>query len=306
MSVTKILVVEDHEPFRRFIRLELQQRAEFHVVGEVSDGLEAVQQAQGLQPDVILLDIGLPGINGIEAARQVRRLVPDARILFVSQESSSYLVEETFRLGGFGFVQKMRAKTDLLPAIDHVLDGKRFLSDGLESDGMNFRTTNRHEVVFCSDDAVLLEALTSFIADALKNGNPAIVWATGSHRQSLLQTVSARGVDIEAAIRRETYIASDVAEPVDAIRIVATINGLRDAALKAGKKDPCVAVCGERAGRLWAGGDTDKAIGIEQYFNELAKRHHIEVLCPYPIPRERHDGESLKLVCGEHNVVSSR
>jgi DNA-binding NarL/FixJ family response regulator len=306
MPQTKILVVEDFEPFRRFVRLELQQRRDFQIVGELADGLEAVQQAQNLRPDLILFDIGLPSLNGIEAARQVHTLVPDAKILFVSQECSSYLVEETFRVGGLGYVQKLRSKTDLLPAIDRVLAGKRFVSDALRPENVNFQTRNRHEVVFCSDDAVLVEALTVFIADALNHGDPAIVWATESHRQSILQKLSARGVDIEVALERGTYIASDISEPVDAARIVEILNGLRDAASKAGKRNPCIAVCGERAGRLWASGETDKAIGIERFFNELAKSHHIELLCPYPIPRERHADENLKSVCAEHTVVNSR
>jgi DNA-binding NarL/FixJ family response regulator len=118
MPFLRVLVVEDYEPFRRFICLALQQRAEFHVIGEVSDGLEAVQRAQELQPDLILLDIGLPKLNGIEVAKRVRRLAPNARLLFVSQESSPDVVRETFRLGAQGYVHKTRAQSDLLPALE--------------------------------------------------------------------------------------------------------------------------------------------------------------------------------------------
>jgi CheY-like chemotaxis protein len=83
----KILVVEDYEPFRRVISSLLQHRAEFQVF-EAFDGLEAVQKAGELQPDLILLDIGLPKLNGLEAFKQIRRLAPNAQILFVTQESS--------------------------------------------------------------------------------------------------------------------------------------------------------------------------------------------------------------------------
>src|SRR5262245_4151898 len=113
MRFQRILVVEDFEPFRRFICLELQQRAEFQVIAEVSDGSEAVQRAQELRPDVILLDIGLPTVNGFEAARRIQQLIPSVRLLFVSQESSSDIVAEIFRLGAHGYVYKPRVKTDL-------------------------------------------------------------------------------------------------------------------------------------------------------------------------------------------------
>src|SRR5215510_15272387 len=121
MTSHRILVVEDYEPFRRFIRLELQKRPDLRVIGEVSDGLKAVQQAEELQPDLILLDIGLQNLNGIEAAKRIRTVAPDAKLLFVSLESSSKVLQETLRLGAQGFVHKPHAHRDLLPAIDTIL-----------------------------------------------------------------------------------------------------------------------------------------------------------------------------------------
>ena len=85
MSSLSVLVVEDYEPFRRFICSTLAKRPGLQIVGEVSGGLQAVQKAQELQPDLILLDIGLPKLNGIEAARRISRLEPAAKILFFSQ-----------------------------------------------------------------------------------------------------------------------------------------------------------------------------------------------------------------------------
>jgi DNA-binding NarL/FixJ family response regulator len=82
-----VLVVEDFEPFRRFIRSMLQKRPEFQVICEVSDGLEAVRRAGELQLDLILLDIGLPNLNGIEAAKRIRQVAPGTKIIFVTQNS---------------------------------------------------------------------------------------------------------------------------------------------------------------------------------------------------------------------------
>jgi DNA-binding NarL/FixJ family response regulator len=124
-------VVEDFEPFRRFVRSTLEKRPELQVICEVSDGLEAVHKAEELQPDLILLDIGLPTLNGIEAARQIRKLAPESKIIFVSQESSPGVVQEALNLGARGYVVKTKAAIDLLAAVEAVLEDRRFVSSGL-------------------------------------------------------------------------------------------------------------------------------------------------------------------------------
>jgi DNA-binding NarL/FixJ family response regulator len=122
------MVVDDFQPFRRFICSKLRQKPEVQVIWEVSDGLEAVQRAEELKPDLILLDIGLATLNGIEAARRIRGLVPESKIIFLTLESSADVVQEGMRLGAWGYVFKAHAESDLLQALDVVLSGKRFVS----------------------------------------------------------------------------------------------------------------------------------------------------------------------------------
>jgi DNA-binding NarL/FixJ family response regulator len=93
-SLFRVLVVEDYEPFRRFVCSTLAKRPGMQIIGEAADGLEAVEKAEELQPDFIVLDIGLPTLNGVEAARRIRKLSPKSKILFVSQESSADVVQE--------------------------------------------------------------------------------------------------------------------------------------------------------------------------------------------------------------------
>jgi DNA-binding NarL/FixJ family response regulator len=126
----RILVVEDYEPIRRVICSWLRGR-DFQVM-EAGDGSEAIDKAVELQPDLVLFDIGLPNLNGIESAKQVRSLVPSAKVVFVTQESSSDVIRETFRLGARGYIHKEHASRDLLPAIDAVLGGRRFVSSTLD------------------------------------------------------------------------------------------------------------------------------------------------------------------------------
>jgi DNA-binding NarL/FixJ family response regulator len=102
----------------------------------VADGLEAIQKAKLLVPELVLLDIGLPTLNGIEAARQIRQLVPESKIIFVSQESSAEVLEEAFSLGAWGYVAKTRAKLDILRAVDAALAGSRFVSAGLSFENL--------------------------------------------------------------------------------------------------------------------------------------------------------------------------
>ena len=123
-SQTRILLVDDVGPCREMIHTILQEHADFVVVGEAVDGLEAVEKAQQLDPDVILLDIGLPGINGLEAAREIRRLVPGAKIVFVSQNTDADVIQAAISSGAQGFVRKAHAARKLLPAIEAVLRGE--------------------------------------------------------------------------------------------------------------------------------------------------------------------------------------
>jgi DNA-binding NarL/FixJ family response regulator len=121
-------VVDDFEPWRRFVSSTLRKKPGLQVVGEASDGSEAFQKAVELAPDLILLDIGLPSQNGIEAARRIREIVPEAKILFLSEESSVDIVQEAMSFGASGYVFKTMAASDLLTAVETVLAGMKFVS----------------------------------------------------------------------------------------------------------------------------------------------------------------------------------
>jgi len=244
-------------------------------------------------------------LNGIEVARRLRKLVPHGKILLLTQISSPDVVREALSVGALGYVHKPHARSDLLPAIEAVLAGRRFLSRGLEvSEDSEAHASQRHEIQFCSDAAAVVDGLSRFIAAALNAGNAAIVWATESHRNSLLEKLRALGVDIDAAIQRGTYIPADADEPPDLARINEIIRGLSEAASRGGKKHPRVAVCGERAGRFWAQGKVDAAIQLERLLNELGKHNDVDILCPYPIPRANgQEDDVLKSICAEHTAV---
>jgi DNA-binding NarL/FixJ family response regulator len=128
LSSIRILLVDDFEGWLRQVRLLLQPRPEWQVIAEASDGSEAVQKAEELKPDLILLDISLPKLDGIEAARQIRKLSPNSRIVFLSQNKDPGVVRAALGTGALGYVRKTDAGRELLPAMDAVLRGEQFIS----------------------------------------------------------------------------------------------------------------------------------------------------------------------------------
>jgi DNA-binding NarL/FixJ family response regulator len=127
----RVLLVDDFEPWRLHVCAVLEARPGVHVVGHVADGLEAVQKAQELKPDPILLDIGLPNLNGIEAAERIRTLAPDIKIIFLTQEREKDLVRTALSTGAQGYVLKTDVGRELLTAVAEVLGSGDFVGSGI-------------------------------------------------------------------------------------------------------------------------------------------------------------------------------
>jgi DNA-binding NarL/FixJ family response regulator len=127
VSVIRVLVVDDFARFRDIIRSLLSRIPGLQVVGEADDGLEGVQLAEKLQPDLIVLDLNLPSLDGLEVARRTSKLSPGSKIVIASQECSPGVVQEAVRSGVLGFVAKAEIASQLIPAIEAALQGKRIL-----------------------------------------------------------------------------------------------------------------------------------------------------------------------------------
>ena len=314
-SSIRVLIVDDFPQFRRLLRSTLQTELELGAIVEAADGGEAIELAQALQPDLILLDIGLPKLDGIEAARRIRELSPRSKILFVSQESSIDIVQTAFSVGASGYVVKMDVGSELLTAVKAVLRGERFVGSRFAGhgffatsdvqapgsvrgdkilsalQGQDVQIARRHEAGFYSDDVSLLDGFTQFVGAALKAGNSAIVVATESHRDGLLPRLQAHGLDIAAAIDQGRYISLDAAETLstfmvngmpDPVRFFNVADDLLLNAAKAAKGEaPRVAVCGEGVALLWVHGNPEAAIRLEHLWNEIVKSYDVDVFCGY-------------------------
>jgi DNA-binding NarL/FixJ family response regulator len=130
-SIVRILVVDDFADWRRFIFERVKENLRFQIVGIACDGVEAVLKADYLQPDLILLDIGLPKLDGIGAARHIRKIAPDSKILFMSQVLDPEVARAALAAGGHGYVLKSDAGHELIAAVETVMAGKKFLSPRL-------------------------------------------------------------------------------------------------------------------------------------------------------------------------------
>jgi DNA-binding NarL/FixJ family response regulator len=140
----RILVVDDYLPWRRFVASVLLKQPEFQIIGEASDGLVAVEKAKELQPDLILLDIGLPQLNGIEAAQQIRELCPKSKILLATVDGSSTVAKTLLSASAHGYLVKSNAGSELLLAITDVLDGKQFVSPSVGLSGCDSKPEMDH------------------------------------------------------------------------------------------------------------------------------------------------------------------
>jgi DNA-binding NarL/FixJ family response regulator len=122
----RILVVDDHPVVRHGLRTLLRSRPEWEIIDEAEDGLEAVEKADRLQPDVILLDVSMPRMDGLEACRRIRKSVPKSEVLIVTQHDSPQMMREALGAGARGYVVKSEAARDLLAAVDTVSQHRFF------------------------------------------------------------------------------------------------------------------------------------------------------------------------------------
>lgn len=333
-AILRVLIVDDFEPWRNFLLSTLQKLPQFRVIGEESDGLSAVHRAEQFKPDLIVLDIGLPKLNGIEAGRRIRKISPDSRILFASADRSRETVEAALETGAGGYLVKTDAGSELLPAIEAVLQGRRFVSpslagepvaakqsrDGVEHDAEPLPQNGRarHEVDFYRDDIALVNGFCRSIGAALQVGAAAVVIATASHHTQILERLASNGVDINAAIERGRYLRLNAADALEMFMVDEMPDegrcrkALTDLIATIGRKetgqDGRVAVCGEGARILLEQGNVEAAIQLEHIWDKVAGQRGADTLCGFlwsAFP-EGENSPVFRGICAEHSEVHGR
>jgi DNA-binding NarL/FixJ family response regulator len=316
----RVLLVDDHYPWRRQIRSMLPHGADWHVVGEASDGLEAIKAMALLRPDLILLDVELPALNGLETARRILALDPSAKILFVTAHRSWDIAAAALNTGARGYVLKSHAGDELLPAMHASVNGRRFVSPVLAGRGVNGKARQGahhhrcHEACFYADDAPLLDHVARFAEAALRAGKAFIIVATEPRRAMFRQQLQADGLDIDAAVRHGRHISLDVADVLSSYLVdgrpdearfwqAATSLVMRAAQASTGEH-PGVAVYGEACGALLRDGQVEVAIRSEHLWDEVVRTFNVDMLCGYPAVIAHHDDQRvLQRVYAEHSAV---
>jgi DNA-binding NarL/FixJ family response regulator len=338
-------VVDDFVPWRNYVIAKLAEHPALKIVGFASDGLEAVLKAAELQPDLILMDVNLPTLSGISAARRIQELSLTTKILFVSQILDLDVALAALDAGGLGYVVKSDAENELLPAVEAAMSGKRFVSALLasrdftgvlgpqapigprteESIDLSSRRLTRnkafghsHEVEFFRNDASFLDRCTRFMGTALANGDSLILGATLSHANTLRQRLESEGCDVAEAIERGRYLVLEPADvlseflvngQLDSARVMKFAGNFVATALKAATgKHPRVAACGECSALLYAEGHAEAALEMERLTNELAYMYNIHILCGYPIERflSEEQRPMFQRICAEHSAIYSQ
>ena len=132
MSIS-ILIVDDHAMNRKLLRRHLEAQKDFLVVGEAEDGLEGIAKAQALVPDLVLMDVAMPGMDGIEATRVIHERLPQVKILILTLYSCSENIARALQSGALGYVLKESIDEELLAAIHAIMAGSRYFSAGVTS-----------------------------------------------------------------------------------------------------------------------------------------------------------------------------
>ena len=298
-----VLVVDDFEPWRRYVSSTLGKSSRWQLVGEAADGPGAIQKAADLQPDLILLDVSLPTLNGIEAARRILAHDPDLRILFVSEHQSWEVAEAALCTGARGYICKSDSGRELSPAMDAIVEGGRFVAARLGGRVIENRTNHsspnmhRHEAVFYSTNQLFLHDWASVAEQALKTGATFILVAFDSRRNRLEALLEARGVNVARAVRDGRFVSFTVDEAIsqwmvdgfpDETRFWPAVTSVMLAAARASTSEqPRVVACGECAPSLCAQGDARAAIRLEQLWDEVATTYNLDVFCGYSSDRCR-------------------
>jgi DNA-binding NarL/FixJ family response regulator len=317
----RILVVDDYDPWRRHMCSEIRQHGRWRVAGEAADGTEAVRKAQGLQPDLILLDIGLPALNGLDTARRILAHHPAAKILFVTEERSWEVAEVALATGARGYLVKTDVGSKLLCAMEAVVNGGCFLSAGLSGHFCDARRNGTapevrgHQVAIYADASSRLDGYVRFAEAALDAGKAFIV-AARNGGTAIQERLQLRGVDVEGAIREGRYQSADQQDlltkfvidgRLDEDNVRAAASALVTAAARAARAGhPRVAFCGEVAPALWQQGDVEMALRLECLWTETFSVSDVETLCGYVlnVPRLRGRGyASFQSLCAAHSSL---
>lgn len=306
----RVLIVDDFPSWRVKLCDSLKSHPEILLVGEAADGKSALENASKYQPDLILLDIGLPDISGLQVAKQLSRIAPRAEILFLSADHSHETVRMAFESGARGYVLKSNAGSQLTSAISAVRRGDRFVSSGISDP-----CKTGHLIQFYADDECLADCAGEFLGRALRDGQSAIVIGTQTHRTAIERRLRLQHIDIDGFGRDGRFTTLDAPETLSKImdgnlpdpQIVQSLFGsiIERAEAAAYDKSKPVPFFGELAPLLCAEKKFKAAQALEKLADRAIADRPVCLRCAYPHDILHREGEPdfYSAICADHAAV---
>jgi CheY-like chemotaxis protein len=312
MSLVEILIADDHEGFRRAVRSIIETEAAYRVCGEARDGIDAVDKVRQLRPDIVLMDINMPRMDGLQATQIIRRELPDCKVIIVTQNNARIAREQARIADAKGFVAKSRLARDLILTLGSVAMGndggldprkgeRRVVSDchapdkAVPTEGepwcglLASAAPCDHIVQLYQDQEFLNRAVCRFAAAAITNGEGVILVPTVAHWDAFRPRLESEGVDVKAAEKRGqlTVVDADTLLPTfmrDGMPDSPVFLGLAQNVVSQARGDgryPKVRWWGEMVNILWERGDIAASMQLEDQFDQLAHEQDIAIFCSF-------------------------
>jgi len=306
MQCLRILIVDDHEVVRRAVRSLLSARAEWSVCGEAEDGLEAIEKAKRLQPDIVLMDITMPRMDGVQATKAIRQEVPEAEVILISQNDPSVGGAQAADADARDFVSKIDLSRDLLSTIERVAgERKQKIGGRVNQDIQNepwcglldAAAPRDHIVQLYQDEKFLSRAVCRFAVSAINHGEGVILVPTSAHWNALRPRLEAEGVDVKAAqscgqltvIDADQLLPNVMRNSMPDAPLFLGLAGETIARARGGDRFTKVRWWGEMVNVLWERGDVAASMGLEDLFHKLAHDRDIAIFCSFLM--DNFDGE---------------
>ena len=317
-----VLIVDDYAPWLKYVDSLLSEANGWQVCGQASDGRQALEQAITVRPDLTVLDIELPSMNGIEVAKALLARSPRSKILFVSTHRSWDIVDAALATGAQGYVVKTQAAEELLLAMETIARGGRFISAALtgrrgdRTPHTPGQQKSRWHVAGFYPDGVLLDEYARFIDEALGAGGAVVYVAIPSRRDRVYRRLEAHGLDVDMAIKKERLLPLDVDEMLAAVmadgwpdeaRFWRSGHLLFSRARRASAgQHSRVAACGDGAASLVQDGRLEAAIRLEQLWDDFATVYNVDIFCGYPASIAHDDvTDVFDRICTLHSACTT-
>jgi CheY-like chemotaxis protein len=291
-----VLIVDDYAPWRRSIRILLRKSEQYHVIADAADGVEAVQNALELRPHIVLMDLSLPKMSGLDATKRILAHCPEVRIVFVSEHGTADVIDAAMAAGAAGYIIKSHAARELLPALDAIVAQSQIdlAPNSLRVEpGGREEPVSRHEIGFYDDEEAMVDDYARMAATALSNGHTFAIVAGTSRWEQLRHRLEMRGTDVaraKATGRYHEFAAKDILESlvvdgeIDVQRFWNTAAAFRNQVTRAQQGESSrIVLCGECSPRLLVAGNVDAAVQLERLWDRFSRLYSIDTLCGYLI-----------------------